>query len=91
MAARRERPIPAAIFGYLTTMPCGPRSIDLEEPEGESKWGSVSSYETGLRYLHDSFPKSKESQIRALEKAITNKVVTQQFKRKHFKALAKWI
>ena len=41
--------------------------VDLEEPEGKSKWGFVSGYETGLRHRHDSLPKSKESQIRALE------------------------
>jgi len=29
----------------------------------------------GIRYFHDSFPISKESQIRALEKAFTNKAV----------------
>ena len=29
----------------------------------------------GLRYFHDSLPISKESQIRALEKANTNKAV----------------
>ena len=42
--------------------------VDLEEPEGESKWGFVSGYRAGLRHRHDSLPKSKESQIRALEK-----------------------
>ena len=42
--------------------------VDLEEPEGESKWGFVSGYEAGLRHRHDSRPKSIESQIRALEK-----------------------
>ena len=41
--------------------------VDLEEPEGKSKWGFVSGYKTGLRHRHDSLPKSKESQIRALE------------------------
>ena len=42
--------------------------IDLELPEGATKWGFVSGYEAGLRHHHDSHPKSKESQIRALEK-----------------------
>ena len=42
--------------------------VDLEEPEGESKWGFVSGCKAGLRHRHDSLPKSKESQIRALEK-----------------------
>lgn len=42
--------------------------VDLEEPEGETKWGFVSGYRAGLRHRHDSLPKSKESQIRALEK-----------------------
>ena len=49
--------------------------VDLEEPEGASKWGFVSGYETGLRHRHDRHPKSKESQIRALEKAVTNTAV----------------
>jgi len=31
--------------------------------------------QAGIRYVHDSFPISKESQIRALEKAFTNKAV----------------
>ena len=31
--------------------------------------------QAGIRYFHDSFPISKESQIRALEKAFTNKAV----------------
>ena len=34
----------------------------------------------GIRYFHDSLPISKESQIRALEKAITNKAVLDQSK-----------
>ena len=42
--------------------------IDLEEPEGATKWGFVSGCMAGLRHRHDSLPKSKESQIRALEK-----------------------
>ena len=42
--------------------------VDLDKPEGESKWGSVSGIWAGIRHLHDSLPKSKESQIRALEK-----------------------
>ena len=42
--------------------------FDLELPEGVTKWGFVSGYKAGLRHLHDSHPKSKESQIRALEK-----------------------
>ena len=42
--------------------------VDLEEPEGETKWGFVSGCMAGLRHRHDSLPKSKESQIRALEK-----------------------
>ena len=42
--------------------------VDLEEPEGATKWGFVSGYMAGLRHRHDSLPKSKESQIRALEK-----------------------
>ena len=54
--------------------------FDLEEPEGEAKWGFVSGSKSGLRHLHDSLPKSKESQIRALEKAITNKAVLFQSK-----------
>ena len=41
--------------------------VDLEEPEGKSKWGFVSGYKTGLRHRHDSLPESKKSQIRALE------------------------
>ncbi len=41
--------------------------FDLEEPEGETKCGFVSGYMAGLLHQHDSFPKSKESQIRALE------------------------
>ena len=49
--------------------------VDLEEPEGETKWGFVSGYRAGLRHRHDSLPKSKESQIRALEKAVTNTAV----------------
>lgn len=49
--------------------------VDLEEPEGESKWGFVSGYKAGLRHRHDRPPKSKESQIRALEKAVTNTAV----------------
>ena len=42
--------------------------VDLEEPEGATKWGFVSGCMAGLRHRHDSLPKSKESQIRALEK-----------------------
>ncbi len=42
--------------------------VDLEEPEGETMWGFVSGCMAGLRHRHDSLPKSKESQIRALEK-----------------------
>ena len=42
--------------------------VDLDEPEGEAKWGFVSGSEAGLLHRHDSLPKSKESQIRALEK-----------------------
>ncbi|QNI54846.1 hypothetical protein SynBIOSE41_02346 [Synechococcus sp. BIOS-E4-1] len=42
--------------------------FDLELPEGATKRGFVSGYKAGLRHLHDSHPKSKESQIRALEK-----------------------
>ena len=42
--------------------------FDLEEPEGVTKWGFVSGCMAGLRHRHDSLPKSKESQIRALEK-----------------------
>ncbi len=34
----------------------------------------------GIRYFHDSLPISKESQIRALEKANTNKAVLVQCK-----------
>ena len=49
--------------------------VDLEEPEGATKWGFVSGCMAGLRHRHDSLPKSKESQIRALEKAVTNKAV----------------
>ena len=41
--------------------------VDLEEPEGATKWGFVSGRMAGLRHRHDSLPKSK-SQIRALEK-----------------------
>jgi len=40
--------------------------VDLEEPEGATKWGFVSGCMAGLRHRHDSLPKSKESQIRAL-------------------------
>ena len=36
--------------------------------------------QAGIRHFHDSFPISKESQIRALEKANTNKAVLEQFK-----------
>ena len=36
--------------------------------------------QAGIRYFHDSLPKSKESQIRALEKANTNKAVQEQSK-----------
>ena len=36
--------------------------------------------QAGIRYFHDSLPISKESQIRALEKANTNKAVLKQFK-----------
>ena len=43
--------------------------VDLDKPEGESKWGSVSGIWAGIRHLHDSLPKSKESQIRALERS----------------------
>ena len=43
-------------------------AFDLELPEGATKRGFVSGYKAGLRHLHDSHPKSKESQIRALEK-----------------------
>ena len=42
--------------------------FDLVEPEEEAKWGFVSGSKTGLRHRHDSLPKSRESQIRALEK-----------------------
>ena len=42
--------------------------VDLEEPEGATKWGFGSGCMGGLRRRHDSLPKSKESQIRALEK-----------------------
>ncbi|EAQ69232.1 hypothetical protein RS9917_12350 [Synechococcus sp. RS9917] len=42
--------------------------IDLDEPEGVTKWGFVSGCWAGLRHRHDSRPKSTESQIRALEK-----------------------
>ena len=48
-----------------------------EEPEGD-KVGFVSGYMAGLRHCHDSLPKSKESLIRALEKAVTNTAVHQQ-------------
>jgi len=36
--------------------------------------------QAGIRYFHDSLPISKESQIRALEKANTNKAVLDQSK-----------
>ena len=36
--------------------------------------------QAGIRHFHDSLPKSKESQIRALEKAHTNKVVLNNLK-----------
>ena len=36
--------------------------------------------QAGIRYFHDSLPISKESQIRALEKANTNKAVLEQSK-----------
>ncbi len=55
-------------IGQPTALPCDPSSIDLVEPEEESKWGFVSGCLTGLRYLHDSLPMSRESQIRALGK-----------------------
>ena len=42
--------------------------VDLEEPEGATKWGFVSGCMAGLRPRHASLPKSKESQIRTLEK-----------------------
>ena len=53
--------------------------VDLEEPEGESKWGFVSGCKAGLRHHHRSRPKSIESQIRALEKAVTNTAVLREF------------
>ena len=64
--------------------------VDLEEPEGESKWGFVSGYKAGLRHLHDRLPKSKESQIRALEKAVTNTAVQANINRAPGKGVAKW-
>jgi len=42
--------------------------FDLDKPEGETKWGSVSGSKAGVLHRHNSLPKSKESQIRALEK-----------------------
>ena len=45
--------------------------------------------QAGIRHFHDSFPKSKESQIRALEKAYTNKAVLEQSKRNIIKRSAK--
>ena len=53
--------------------------IDLEEPEGVTKVGIRFRLQGGLRHRHGSRPKSIESQIRALEKAVTNTAVQQQF------------
>ena len=64
--------------------------VDLEEPEGESKWGFVSGYEAGLRHHHDRLPKSKEGQIRALEKAVTNTAVLDNINRATSEGVAKW-
>ena len=62
--------------------------VDLEEPEGATKWGFVSGCMAGLRHRHDSLPKSKESQIRTLEKgrhqhssSLTSLVLTLAFER----------
>jgi len=53
------------VVGHLTVKT---PAFDLELPEGATKWGFVSGCKAGLRHHHDSLPKSKESQIRALEK-----------------------
>ena len=64
--------------------------VDLEEPEGATKWGFVSGCMAGLRHRHDSLPKSKESQIRALEKAVTNTAVLDNTNRATSEGVAKW-
>ena len=65
--ANPEIPKPDWVFKRVNHRAVRASVVDLEEPEGKSKWGFVSGYETGLRHRHDSLPKSKESQIRALE------------------------
>ncbi len=49
-------------------MPCEPQWSTWKNQKGRQSGGFVSGYMAGLRHRHDSLPKSKESQIRALEK-----------------------
>ena len=67
ISADLERPRTLGIIGVNHHAVRAP-VIDLEEPEGATKWGFVSGCMAGLRHRHDSLPKSKESQIRALKK-----------------------
>ena len=52
-----------------TAVPCEPQCSTWSYQKGwKISRGFVSGYEAGLLHQHDSHPKSKESQIRALEK-----------------------
>ena len=65
---RKFRPDPFHVPDEVNRHAVRAPVVDLEEPEGATKWGFVSGCMAGLRHRHDSLPKSKESQIRALEK-----------------------
>ena len=65
---RKFRPNPVHVPDEVNRHAVRAPVVDLEEPEGATKWGFVSGCMAGLRHRHDSLPKSKESQIRALEK-----------------------
>ena len=65
---RKFRPDPVHVPDEVNRHAVRAPVVDLEEPEGATKWGFVSGCMAGLRHRHDSLPKSKESQIRALEK-----------------------
>ena len=65
---RKFRPDPVHVPDEVNRHAVRAPVVDLEEPEGATKWGFVSGCMAGIRHRHDSLPKSKESQIRALEK-----------------------
>ena len=67
-------------FGELNHLAVRTSAFDLVKPEGGVKVKLRFQSKAGIRYFHDRLPLSKESQIRALEKANTNKVVLEQFK-----------